>query len=132
MNINLIESMDTKMTDNAYTIEDRERLNVAARELKTVIKRYEYDLMTPPDLIEKCLNIPTEWDTQTVKGEWEPTTKTISELLDECRTERHFLRTIWGLGVEISMLRLNEVESKTIRFGCTLADALEKIEGAEQ
>ena len=105
------------MADNAYTIEDRERLNAAARELKTVIKRYEYDLMTPPDLIEKCLNIPTEWDTQTVKDEWETTTKTISELLDECRTERHFLRTIWGLGVEISMLRLNEVESKTIHFG---------------
>lgn len=48
------------MTDNAYTIETRERLNSAARELKTVIKRYEYDLMIPPDLIEKSLNIPDE------------------------------------------------------------------------
>lgn len=67
-----------------------------------------------------------------MKDEWGPTTKTISELLDECRTERQFLRTIWGLGVEISMLRLNEVESKAISFGCALADALEKIEGAEQ
>ena len=54
MNINLIESMGTKMTDNAYTIEDRERLNRAARELKTVIKRYEYDLMIPSGLIEKA------------------------------------------------------------------------------
>lgn len=120
------------MTDNAYTIEDCERLNAAARELKTVIKRYEYDLMTPPDLIEKCLNIPAEWDAQTVKDEWGRTVKTLAELLAECHAERQFLRTVWGLGVEISMLRLNEVESKTIRFGCALADALEKIEGAEQ
>lgn len=120
------------MTGNAYAIENMDTLNNAARELKTVIKRYEYDLMIPPDLIEKCLNVPDNWDTQTVKDEWEPTTKTISELLDECRTERHFLRTIWGLGVEISMLRLNEVESKAICFGCALADAVQEIEGAEQ
>ena len=120
------------MTDNAYTIENTERLNAATRELKAVIKRYEYDLTISPDLIEKCLNIPGNWDAETVKDEWESTLNTVLAMLMECRAERSYLYTLWGLGVEFSLLRLNGVEEKTKHFGSTLADALEKIEGAEQ
>lgn len=120
------------MTGNAYTIEALERLTVTARELKTVIKRYEYEFQVPPDLIERCLNIPDEWDTQTVKDEWEPTTKTILELLDACHVERCFLYTLWGFNVQISLLRVNNVEEKAMRFGCALADAVQEIEGAER
>ena len=120
------------MTDNAYTIEDCERLNSAARELKTVIKRHEHDLTISPDLIEKCLNIPGNWDAQTVKDEWESTLNTALAMLMGCRAERSYLYTLWGLGAEFSLLRLNEVEEKTKHFGSTLADAVLKIEGTEQ
>lgn len=120
------------MYDNSYTIEDRDELTKAARELKAVIERYEYELQVPPDLIETLLNIPTEWDIQTVKDEWEPATKTVVKLLDECNTERRFLHTLWGFNVKISLLRLDNVEEKTKRFGYLLADAVQKIEGGEQ
>lgn len=120
------------MTDTAHTIDSMDELNNAARELNTVIKRYEYELPLSPNLTERLLNIPTEWDIQTVKDKWEPTIKTVVELLEGCRTERYFLYALWGLGVQMSLLRLNNVEEKTKYFGCVLADAVQQIEGWEQ
>lgn len=116
------------MTGNAYAIENMDTLNNAARELKAVIKRYEYEFQVPPDLIERCLNMPDEWDTQTVKDEWEAVTKTVLELLDGCHAEKCFLFTLWGFNVEMSLLRVNNVEEKAKRFYCALAGAVTEIE----
>lgn len=67
-----------------------------------------------------------------MKDEWEAVTKTVLELLDGCHAEKCFLFTLWGFNVEMSLLRVNNVEEKAKRFGCALADAVQEIEGAEQ
>mgnify|MGYP001020348371 CR=1 FL=1 len=120
------------MSDTVHTIENLDELNSAARELNTVIKRYEYELMLSPDFIEALLNIPTEWDVQTVKDEWEPTIKTVRKLLEECHAERLFLEPLWGFNVKMSLLRLDNVEEKAKYFGCALAEAVQETEGWEQ
>lgn len=120
------------MTDNAYTIETRERLNEATRKLKAKIDHYRDAVPLTPEGIEKCLNPPDDWDAQAVEENWTTATEVLLAIRLACQLGKQTLYRHWGIEAVTIILQLDDAKRAADNLASALADALNKIEGAEQ
>ena len=116
------------MTDNAYTIETRERLNEATRKLKTKIDHYRDVVPLTPEGIEKCLNLPDDWDAQTVKENQATAIEVLVAVPMACQVGKQTLYRLWGIGVLTLTLQLDDTMEAVNDFGDALVDAVSEIE----
>lgn len=120
------------MTDNAHTIGSVDELNSAARELKAQIEQCEYELPITDEFVKRLLNLPEEWDVQTVKQEWETAIQLAAVLQAACRIALTNLSHRSGIAVIAAIIQVQDIEESAGYFGHVLAEALGKIKGAEQ
>lgn len=120
------------MADNGYTIEDRERLNAATRALKTKIDHYQDAVPLTPEGIEKCLNLPDDWDAQAVEESWTIATEVALAVSLACQLGKQTLYKRWGIEAVTLTIQLDDAAEAVDNFGDALRDAVNKIEGAEQ
>lgn len=116
------------MTDNGYTIEDRERLNAATRALKTKIDHYRDAILLTPEGIEKCLNLPDDWDAQAVEESQTIATEVVLAVSLACQLGKQTLYRLWGIGVLTLTLQLDDTVEAANNFGDALMDAVNEIE----
>lgn len=116
------------MSDNGYTIETRERLNEATRKLKAKIDHYRDAIPLTPKGIEKCLNLPDDWDAQAVEENWTTATEVLLAIPLACQVGKQTLYRLWGIGVLTFTLQLDDTMEAVNDFGDALVDAVSEIE----
>lgn len=116
------------MTDNAYTIETRERLNAATRALKTKIDHYRDELPLTPKGIEKCLNLPDDWDAQAVEESWTIATEVALAVSLACQLGKQTLHKRWGIEAVTIILQLDDAAEAVDNFTGALRGAVSEIE----
>ena len=116
------------MTDNAYTIETRERLNAATHALKTKIDHYRDAIPLTPEGIEKCLNLPDDWDAQAVEESQTIATEVVLAVSLACQLGKQTLYRLWGIGVLTLTLQLDDTVEAVNNFGDALMDAVNEVE----
>ena len=116
------------MADNAYTIEDRERLNAATRALKTKIDHYRDVIPLTPEGIEKCLNLPDAWDAQAVEESWTIATEVALAVSLACQLGKQTLYRQWGIEAVTITLQLDDAAEAADNFADALRDAVSEIE----
>lgn len=120
------------MTGNMYTIETRERLNEATRKLKAKIDRYRDVIPLTPNGIEKCLNLPDDWDAQAVEENHATATEVLVAIPLACQLGKQTLYRYWGIERITMILQQDEAMEAVNNFADALADAVQEIEGAER
>lgn len=116
------------MSDNAYTIETRERLNEATRKLKVKIDHYRDVVPLTPEGIEKCLSLPDDWDAQAVEENWTTATDVLVAIPLACQLGKQTLRKRWGIKVITLILQLDDTVEAVNNFADALKDAVNEIE----
>ena len=116
------------MTDNGYTIETRERLNAATRALKTKIDHYRDVVPLTPEGIEKCLNLPDDWDVQAVEESWTIATEVVLAVSLACQLGKQTLYRRWGIEAVTIILQLDGAVEAVNNFADALRDAVNENE----
>lgn len=116
------------MTDNAYTIETRERLNEATRKLKTKIDHYRDAVPLTPEGIEKCLNLPDDWDAQAVEENQATGIEVLVAVPLACQLGKQTLYKRWGIECITMILQLDDMVEAVNNFADALKDAVNEIE----
>lgn len=116
------------MTDNGYTIETRERLNEATRKLKVKIDHYRDVVPLTPEGIEKCLNLPDDWDAQAVEENRTTGTEVLVAVPLACQLGKQTLRKRGGIEVITMILQLDDTVEAVNNFGDALRDAVNENE----
>ena len=116
------------MVENAYTIETRERLNEATHALKTKIDHYRDELPLTPKGIEKCLNLPDDWDAQAVEEKWTTATEVLLAVSLACQLGKQTAYKLWGIEALTVTLQLDDAVEAADNFGDALRDAVNEIE----
>lgn len=116
------------MTDNAYTIEARERLNAATCALKTKIDHYRDAVPLTPEGIEKCLNLPDDWDAQAVEESWTIGTEVALAVSLACQLGKQTLYRRWGIEAVTIILQLDDAAEAVDNFANALRGAVSEIE----
>jgi len=115
------------MTGNAYTIETRERLNEATRKLKTKIDHYRDAVPLTPKGIEKCLNLPDDWDAQTVEENHATATEVLVAVPLACQLGKQTLYNRWGIEAITTILQLDDTVEAANNFADALSEAVNEI-----
>lgn len=115
------------MTDNAYTIETRERLNEATRKLKTKIDHYRDVVPLTPEGVEKCLNLPDDWDAQTVEENHATATEVLVAVPLACQLGKQTLYKRWGIEAITLILQLDDAVEAVNNFADALSEAVNEI-----
>lgn len=116
------------MTDNCYTIETRERLNEATRKLKVKIDHYRDVVPLTQEGVEKCLNLPDDWDAQTVKENHATATEVLVAVPLACQLGKQTLYKRWGIEAITMILQLDDMVEAVNNFADALRDAVNEIE----
>lgn len=116
------------MVENAYTIETRERLNEATRKLKTKIDHYRDTVPLTQEGIEKCLNLPDDWDAQAVEENWTTATEVLLAASLACQLGKWTLHKRWGIEAITMILQLDDMLEAVNNFADALRDAVNEIE----
>ena len=116
------------MTDNAYTIETRELLNEATRKLKTKIDHYRDVVPLTPEGIEKCLNLPDDWDAQTAEENQATGIEVLVAVPLACQLGKQTLYKRWGIECITMILQLDDMVEAVNNFADALKDAVNEIE----
>lgn len=116
------------MSDNGYTIETRERLNAATRALKTKIDHYRDAVPLTQEGIEKCLNLPDDWDAQAVEESWTIATEVALAVSLACQLGKQTLYRRWGIEAVTIILQLDDAAEAADNFASALRDAVNEIE----
>lgn len=119
------------MTDSGYTIETRERLNEATRKLKVKIDHYRDVVPLTPEGIEKCLNLPDDWDAQAVEESWTIATEVALAVSLACQLGKQTLYRRWGIEAVTIILQLDDAAEAVDNFTDALRDAVNEIEQEE-
>lgn len=115
------------MTDNGYTIETRERLNEATRKLKTKIDHYRDAVPLTPEGIEKCLNLPDDWDAQAVEGNQATATEVLLAVSLACQLGKQTLYRRWGIEAVTLIIQLDDTMEAVNNFEDALMEAVNEI-----
>lgn len=116
------------MVENAYAIETRERLNEATRKLKTKIDHYRDVIPLTPGGIEKCLNLPDDWDAQAVEENQATGTEVLVAVPLACQLGKQTLYKLWGINVITLILQLDDTVEAVNNFADALRDAVNENE----
>ena len=116
------------MVENAYTIEPRERLNEATRKLKTKIDHYRDIIPLTQGGIEKCLNLPDDWDAQAVGENHATATEVLVAVPLACQLGKRTLHKRWGIECITMILQLDDMVEAVNNFADALRDAVNEIE----
>ena len=116
------------MSDKAYTIKTRERLNETTRALKTKIDHYRDVVPLTQEGIEKCLNLPDDWDAQAVEESWTIATEVVLAVSLACQLGKQTLYRRWGIEAVTIILQLDDAAEAADNFTGALRDAVSKIE----
>lgn len=116
------------MTDKAYTIETRERLNEATRKLKTKIDHYRDIVPLTQGGIEKCLNLPDDWDAQAVEENWTTGTEVLLAVSLACQLGKQTLYRRWGIEAVTLIIQLDDTMEAVNNFEDALMDAVNENE----
>lgn len=116
------------MADNCYTIETRERLNEATRKLKVKIDHYRDVVPLTPEGIEKCLNLPVDWDAQTVEENHATATEVLVAVPLACQLGKQTLYKRWGIEAITMILQLDDMVEAVNNFADALRDAVNENE----
>ena len=116
------------MTDSGYTIETRERLNEATRKLKAKIDHYRDAVPLTPEGIEKCLNLPDDWDAQTVEENHATATEVLTAVPLACQLGKQTLYRHWGIERITMILQQDEAMEAANNFADALSEAVNEIE----
>ena len=116
------------MTGNAYTIETQERLNEATRKLKVKIDHYRDVVPLTPEGIEKCLNLPDDWDAQAVEENRTTGTEVLVAVPLACQLGKQTLRKRGGIEVITLILQLDDTVEAVNNFADALRDAVNENE----
>ena len=116
------------MTDSGYTIETRERLNEATRKLKVKIDHYRDVVPLTPEGIEKCLNLPDDWDVQAVEENHATAVEVLVAVPLACQLGKQTLRKRWGIKVITLILQLDDTVEAVNNFADALSEAVNEIE----
>ena len=116
------------MTDNCYTIETRERLNEATRKLKVKIDHYRDVVPLTPEGIERCLNLPVDWDAQAVEENQATATEVLLAVSLACQLGKQTLYRRWGIEAVTLIIQLDDMVEAVSNFGDALRDAVNEIE----
>lgn len=115
------------MTDNAYTIETRERLNEATRKLKVKIDHYRDVVPLTQEGVEKCLNLPDDWDAQTVEENHATATEVLVAVPLACQLGKQTLYKRWGIEAITLILQLDDTVEAVNNFADALSEAVNEI-----
>lgn len=115
------------MTDSGYTIETRERLNEATRKLKVKIDHYRDVVPLTPEGIEKCLNLPDDWDAQTVEENHATATEVLVAVPLACQLGKQTLYRRWGIEAITMILQLDDTVEAVNNFADALMEAVNEI-----
>ena len=115
------------MTDSGYTIETRERLNEATRALKTKIDHYRDALPLTQRGIEKCLNLPDDWDAQAVEENHATATEVLLAVSLACQLGKQTLYRRWGIEAVTIILDLDDTVEAVNNFADALMEAVNEI-----
>ena len=116
------------MVESAYTIETRERLNEATRKLKVKIDHYRDAVPLTPKGIEKCLNLPDDWDAQAVEESWTIATEVVLAVSLACQLGKQTLYRRWGIEAVTIILQLDDAAEAAGNFADALRGAVSEIE----
>lgn len=116
------------MAGNAYTIETRERLNEATRKLKVKIDHYRDAVPLTPKGIEKCLNLPDDWDAQAVEENWTTATEVLLAISLACQLGKQTVYRRWGIEVVMLAIQLDDTVEAVNNFEDALMDAVNENE----
>jgi hypothetical protein len=116
------------VTDNCYTIETRERLNEATRKLKVKIDHYRDVVPLTPEGIERCLNLPVDWDAQAVEENQATATEVLLAVSLACQLGKQTLYRRWGIEAVTLIIQLDDMVEAVSNFGDALRDAVNEIE----
>lgn len=116
------------MNDNGYTIETRERLNEATRKLKVKVDHYRDAIPLTPKGIEKCLNLPDDWDAQAVEENHATATEVLLAVPLACQLGKQTLYRRWGIEAVTLIIQLDDTVEVVNNFGDALRDAVNEIE----
>lgn len=116
------------MTGNAYAIVTRERLNEATRKLKIKIDHYRDVVPLTQGGIEKCLNLPDDWDAQAVEENQATATEVLLAVSLACQLGKQTLCRRWGIEAITMILQLDDMMEAVNNFGDALMDAVNENE----
>lgn len=116
------------MTDSGYSIETRERLNEATRKLKVKIDHYRDAVPLTPKGIEKCLNLPDDWDAQAVEENQATATEVLLAVSLACQLGKQTLYRRWGIEAVTIILQLDDAAEAADNFADALRDAVNENE----
>ena len=116
------------MVENAYTIETRERLNEATRKLKTKIDHYRDTVPLTQKGIEKCLNLPDDWDAQAVEENWTTATEVLLAVSLACQLGKQTLYRHWDIEAVTLIIQLDDTMEAVNNFEDALMDAVNENE----
>jgi hypothetical protein len=115
------------VTDNCYTIETRERLNEATRKLKVKIDHYRDVVPLTQEGVEKCLNLPDDWDAQTVEENHATATEVLVAVPLACQLGKQALYKRWGIEAITMILQLDDTVEAANNFADALSEAVNEI-----
>lgn len=115
------------MTDSGYTIETRERLNEATRKLKVKIDHYRDVVPLTQGGIEKCLNLPDDWDAQAVEENQATGTEVLVAVPLACQLGKRTLHKRWGIEAIAMILQLDDIMEAANNFADALSEAVNEI-----
>lgn len=116
------------MTDNCYTIETRERLNEATRKLKVKVDHYRDAVPLTQEGIEKCLNLPVDWDAQAVEENQATATEVLVAVPLACQLGKQTLYRRRGIEAITMILQLDDTMEAVNNFADALRDAVNENE----
>lgn len=116
------------MSDKAYTIETRERLNEATRKLKVKIDHYRDVIPLTPEGIEKCLSLPDDWDAQAVEENHATATEVLVAVPLACQLGKQALYKHVGIERITMILQLDDTVEAANNFADALSEAVNEIE----
>lgn len=115
------------MTDSGYTIETGERLNEATRKLKIKIDHYRDVIPLTQEGIEKCLNLPDDWDAQAVEENHATATEVLVAVPLACQLGKQTLYKRWGIEAITMILQLDDTVEAVNNFADALSEAANEI-----
>ena len=116
------------MVESAYTIEARERLNDATRKLKVKVDHYRDVVPLTREGIEKCLNLPDDWDAQAVEENWTTATEVLLAASLACQLGKLTLHKRWGIEAVTLIIQLDDTVEAVNNFEDALMDAVNENE----
>lgn len=116
------------MVENAYAIETRERLNEATHKLKVKVDHYRDVVPLTQGGIEKCLNLPDDWDAQAVEENQATGTEVLVAVPLACQLGKRTLHKHWGIEAITMILQLDGMVEAVNNFEDALMDAVNENE----